>query len=75
MCHLHNDDVHVTIFDSTDFFATSILTEHTAFDGDALHCTLTTATSYGKSIFIETGECGVGGQQGCEFISHFISFN
>jgi hypothetical protein len=49
--HLDKDYFHVAVFNSTDFFTTRILAEHTTLDGDAF-ATLTSATCNGKCVFI-----------------------
>jgi hypothetical protein len=52
MRHLHKDNVHVTVFDRTDFFTADDLTEHAALDRDTL-ITATRPARYCKCVFIK----------------------
>ena len=57
MGHLHEDDVHVPVFDGADFLATRDLAEHAALDGDALRPGNAT-TCYGLGVLVQTADDG-----------------
>ena len=56
MRHLDEDHVHVTVFNSANFFAAGVLAEHTALDRNTLASA--SATCYGKCVFIQTSDRG-----------------
>jgi len=76
VCHLNDDDIHVAVYNSSDFLAAGVLAEHTALDRQAL-VALSITTRYGQRVFVEAGlyDGRVGGKNRNEVIAHYISFN
>jgi hypothetical protein len=73
VCHLHKDDVHVTVFDSTDFLTTNDLAEYAALQGQTFSL-IGTAPGDCCGIFIDTclNHQWVVCQNSCEFCTHDV---